>query len=144
MKWIVAGLVAMTLAATTASAQENGPSWEGREAFMRRDFAMAIDKWLPLANTGNSMVQYNMGVVHANGNLDRLLEPTRFCIGSGERVQNHPFGCPRVQCLERPDNSLATVPKFIIGRGRQFPIGLLQDESALAGCRERLEKYRGG
>ena len=40
---------------------------EGRDAYLRGDYATALHEWRPLAEQGNTRAQYYLGVLYANG-----------------------------------------------------------------------------
>ena len=51
-------------AGVSASADLN----KGLSAFKRGDFITALREWKPLAEQGNSLAQYNVGLIYNNGN----------------------------------------------------------------------------
>jgi hypothetical protein len=40
---------------------------DGLAAYGRGDYATALQEWLPLAEQGDAVAQYNLGVMYANG-----------------------------------------------------------------------------
>ncbi len=48
----------------TSSAQD---FQKGAEAYQSGDFATALKEWVPLAERGNAVAQYNLGLMYANG-----------------------------------------------------------------------------
>ncbi len=47
------------------------PAWAdikaGKEAYLRGDYATALKEWRPLAEQGDAIAQYNLGLMYANG-----------------------------------------------------------------------------
>jgi uncharacterized protein len=47
------------------------PAWAdlkgGEDAYRRGDYAMALREWRPLADQGNTVAEYNLGLLYANG-----------------------------------------------------------------------------
>ncbi len=47
------------------------PAWavidEGKAAYKRGDYATALREWRPLAEQGNALAQYNLGIMYVDG-----------------------------------------------------------------------------
>lgn len=59
--------LALCAVLTLAGAAWAGPYEDGVAAYDRKDYAAALDAWLPLAEQGNSAAQFNVGVLYEKG-----------------------------------------------------------------------------
>jgi TPR repeat protein len=59
---VAAGVLALSAAPVSA-----GVSDDALAAYQRGDYAEAMQLWRPLAEQGNALAQYNLGVMYANG-----------------------------------------------------------------------------
>ena len=64
MRRILAGIVLAVMLTGGAAA---GPYEEGVAAYERGDYATALRLWRPLAEQGDALAQYNLGVAHVEG-----------------------------------------------------------------------------
>ena len=55
---------ALSLAFTSLAAQDFSKGYDAAQA---GDYATAIQEWTPLAEAGNAVTQYNLGVMYENG-----------------------------------------------------------------------------
>lgn len=59
--WIIAALLLSVVNVSKADFEE------GYQAAQRKDYATALKEWQPLAEQGNAVAQYNLGVMYDNG-----------------------------------------------------------------------------
>jgi uncharacterized protein len=64
LKQLVAGVVVAVMLTETAMA---GPLEDGLTAYLRGDYAEAVQAWKPLADEGDAAAQFNVGVLYATG-----------------------------------------------------------------------------
>lgn len=63
-KPLATALLALTL---SASVNAEGLFQKGLEAYNQKDYAATIEIWRPLAESGDVLAQFNLGVMYANG-----------------------------------------------------------------------------
>ena len=61
--WILGVLLAVMLAGGALA----GDFDKGLKSFLNKEYVIAIDKLIPLAESGNAQAQYYLGVMHENG-----------------------------------------------------------------------------
>ena len=66
-KTILGTLIALTLTLFSATVVWSQDFKKGLEAADRGDFATALREWTPLAEQGDAVAQYNLGLMYANG-----------------------------------------------------------------------------
>ena len=64
MKQLIVTLAFAISLALPVSAQDLGKGWA---AYSAGDYATALKEWKPLAETGNEVAQYNLGIMYKNG-----------------------------------------------------------------------------
>ena len=67
---------------------------EGWRAYQRGDFKTALQQWTPLAEAGNPVAQYNVGVMYDEGtgvetNADKVIGWWRKAADQGHRMAQH-------------------------------------------------------
>jgi TPR repeat protein len=68
-----AAVAALIFAVGFAGLAVAGPYEDGVAAYEKGDYATALRVWRPLAEQGNAMAQYNLGVMY--GASDRTMRP---------------------------------------------------------------------
>ena len=61
---VIAGIFALVLLVIPAQAQDYDT---GLAAYMRGDYATALQEWRPLAERGDAEAQFNLGLMYARG-----------------------------------------------------------------------------
>lgn len=67
--WLIAlrFIVALLLSITCLAAPARADFKAGEKAYQRGDYAMALREWQPLAEKGQAVAQYSLGLLYANG-----------------------------------------------------------------------------
>jgi TPR repeat protein len=60
-------LLPLTILAILITSLAHADFKAGQDAYDRKDYATAFKEWQPLAEEGDALAQYNLGVMYANG-----------------------------------------------------------------------------